>query len=421
MMNRRRTQKNAMKSDFFSGSPAFLRVLLRFVSVALALLVVACGGDAPPAQAAAPRKGEQRRPVELVAVSARQMDRTVAVQGTLAPDEQVVVSTRVAGHLSSISVDLGSAVTAGQVIAQVEPQDFRLRVEQARAARGQARASLGLADDDAKQAQVDIEQTSTVKQARATLDEAAANLERARQLRERKLVAPAEFDATNTAYLRAEAALESAREDARSRLALLGQRGSELALAQKELTDTQIRAPISGVVSVRTASAGEFLPAASPLVTIVRVDPLRLRVQIPERDAQAVQVGQPVKISLDGDRAAHSGQVARVSPALDETSRTLTVEAVVPNAGQKLRAGTFARAEITVSSEEVLAVPTSALVSFAGLEKLITVEEGKAVEKPVDTGRRAGGFVEIVSGVEAGTRVVLDPGNLQQGHSVEIK
>jgi HlyD family secretion protein len=401
----------------------FVRRMRGALWASLALsLVQGCGGDAPAAQASAPRRAEQSRSVELVAVSERQMDRSVAVQGTLAPDEQVVVSTRVAGHLSSISVDLGSAVTAGQVIAQIEPQDFRLRVEQARAARGQARASLGLADDDAKaKAQVDIEQTSAVRQARATLDEARANLERAKQLRDRKLVAPAEFDATNTAYLRAEAALESAREDARSRISLLGQRGSELALAQKELTDTQIRAPISGIVSMRSASAGEFLPAAAPLVTIVRVDPLRLRVQIPERDAQAVQVGQPVKVTLDGDQAAHAGTVARVSPALDEASRTLTVEAAIENPGQRLRAGSFARAEITVSSEPVLAVPESAVVSFAGIEKVITVERGKAVEKPVGTGRRAGGFIEILSGVDAGTQVVLAPGNLQQGQPVEIK
>jgi RND family efflux transporter MFP subunit len=309
-------------------------------------------------------------------------------------------------------------VAKGQVIAQIEAQDFRLLVEQARAALAQARAGLGL-DPNGAADDLELDQASSVREARATLDEAQANTERARTLRDRKLIAPAEFDATNTAALRAEAALDTAREDIRTRRALLAQRARELALAQKQLADTTIRAPLDGVVSVRSASAGEFLQAASPLVTIVRVNPLRLRVEVPERDAQAIQVDQRVDVTVDGDSAVYEGKIARVSPAISQQTRTLAVEATVENhAG--LRAGSFARARIVVAQAEVPALPESAIVSFAGLEKVLMVAEGKAVEKPVRTGRHNEGYVEILSGVAAAEQVVNEPGTLQQGDPVIV-
>jgi HlyD family secretion protein len=390
------------------------------LSLLLAALVSlgACGDEAAAARAQPAQKKAAPREVRLLSVGTRSMARTVVVQGVLAPDEEVVVSTRVAGHLSSLAVDLGSVVAKDQVIAQLESQDFRLRVEQARAALAQARASLGL-EPDAPATDIDLEQTSAVREARATLDQASSNTQRAQQLRDRKLIAPAEFDTTNTAELRAEAALETAREDVRSRQAMVRQRASELALAQKQLADTTIRAPMDGVVSARTASAGEFLQAASPVVTIVRINPLRLRVDIPERDAQAVQVGQAVDMTVDGQEGSLQGKIARVSPAISAQSRTLAVEAMVDNPGG-LRAGSFARGTIVVSHGNVLAVPVTALVSFAGIHKVLTVEDGKAVEKQVKTGRTADGFVEVLEGVEADERVIDDPKNLQQGDPVVV-
>lgn len=385
-------------------------------------MLVGCAGEA--AQGGAPSGAKAQaapevRPVTLAVAELRPMSRVVAVQGTLAPDEQVVVSTRVPGYLASISVDLGSKVQKDQVIAQLDAQDYRLRVEQAKSAEGQARATLGLSADG-KASDVDIEQTSAVRQARATLDEAKANLERAKQLLEKKLIPPAEFDATNTAYLRAEAALEAAREEMRTRLALLSQRKSEYSLATKQLSDTQIRAPLDGIVSLRSASAGEFLQAGAPVVTVVRIDPLRLRVEVPERDANMVEVGQDVKVAVEGDSRIYEGKVARVSPALNLQTRTLTVEAEIANPGS-LRAGAFARAQIMVASDDVLTVPESAVVTFAGIEKVITVTDGKAVEKRITTGRRSEGFVEVLTGLEMGERVVVAPGNLQQGQPVDVR
>jgi RND family efflux transporter MFP subunit len=166
---------------------------------------------------------------------------------------------------------------------------------------------------------------------------------------------------------------------------------------------------------------GEFLAAGAPVFGLVRVHPLRLRVAVPERDAPSVRVGQTVRVLLEGDTAAHAGRVARLSPSIQEQNRTLIVEAEVANREGKLRPGSFARAEIVVEADRTaVMVPAPAVVTFAGLEKVFVVKDGKAVEKRIRTGRRSGDRVEILEGVAAGEPVVADPGNLVGGTPVTV-
>ncbi|MFP5287571.1 MAG: efflux RND transporter periplasmic adaptor subunit [Thermoanaerobaculia bacterium] len=124
---------------------------------------------------------------------------------------------------------------------------------------------------------------------------------------------------------------------------------------------------------------------------------------------------------MEGDPAPHQGRVARISPAISEENRTLLVEAEAPNQDGRLKPGSFAQAEIVIeASEPAVLVPASAIVTFAGIEKVIGVEDGKAVEKRVQTGRRAGDQVEIVDGVKAGDAIVVAPGNLVTGQPVTV-
>jgi RND family efflux transporter MFP subunit len=142
---------------------------------------------------------------------------------------------------------------------------------------------------------------------------------------------------------------------------------------------------------------------------------------VPERETPGIRIGQPVQLTVEGDPARYTGRIARISPAISEENRTLLVEAEVPNSSGALRPGSFARAEIIVqAADPAVLVPASAIVSFAGVEKVIGVEEGKAVEKRVKTGRRAGERVEIVDGVKAGEAVVLEPGNIVTGEAVKV-
>jgi RND family efflux transporter MFP subunit len=347
--------------------------------------------------------------------------RTVTATGTLAADEQTVLGTKVVGRLAEVSVDLGSPVKQGQPIAHIDTKDYQYRLDQAVAALKQARVRLGLpadGDDD----RVDAAQTAVVRQARALLDQAQLSRDRMARLWDQQLVARAELDAAVSALQVAEGRYQDAIEEVQNRRAVLLQRRSEVELARQQLADTAIVSPIDGAVVERQASVGQYLAPGAPVVTLVRLHPLRLRISVPEREAQSVRPGQPVRVTVDGDATVHPGRVARLSPAISEQNRTLLVEAEIPNVAHRLRPGSFAKAEVVVQSgDRVVTVPASALVTFAGVEKVFTVRGGKSEELRVTTGRRLGDQVEIVAGVKAGDPVVVQPGNLVGGQAVTME
>jgi RND family efflux transporter MFP subunit len=343
----------------------------------------------------------------------------VTANGTLAAFDQTTVSVKVPGRLKAIGVDLGSVVSKGQVIAQVESDDYRLRVQQAEASLAQARARLGLAPDGTDDV-VDPEKTATVRQARAVLDEARFNRDRAQKLVEQGIIAKAEFDTANSTFKVAEGRYQDAYEEIRNRQGILAQRRSEVALARQQLKDTAVIAPLDGIVQEKRASTGEYLAAGAPVVNIVRMDPLRLRAEIPERESHTVRPGQNVRVTVEGDTNVYVGQIMRLSPVIAEQNRILVVEADVRNNG-KLRPGSFAHAEIVTNDAKMaVTVPNNAIVTFAGIEKVLVVQNGKALEKPITTGRRNGEFTEIVAGVNVGEKVILEPGNLQTGQEVQV-
>ncbi|MGK3964489.1 efflux RND transporter periplasmic adaptor subunit [Sorangium sp. So ce118] len=346
------------------------------------------------------------------------VEQTIDISGTLDADEQVTVGAKLPGRVASIAVDLASPVQRDQVIAQLETRDYELRIEQAAAALAQSRAQLGL-PQDGPDTELDVENTAIVREALATLKEAQANQIRARNLAQEGLMSGMDRDAAEAAAVRAETAVQSAREEVRIREATVRQRRSELRMARQQLADAVVRSPIDGIVQARRASVGQYLAAGAPIVEIVRIDPLRLRVAIPETEAAGVRAGQQVRVTVPGDSAVHAGTVARLAPALDQQSRTLLVESDIKNPGH-LRPGSLVSAQIVVSSKPAPSVPASAIVRFAGLTKVITVENGKAKEKQVATGRAAGDRIEIVSGLAAGESVVAKPGSLQQGQPVRV-
>lgn len=403
-----------------------LAVAKRMVSglalIAAALIPLGC--EQSPGPAAAPPSETQRqqpRQVRLVPAAVEVVDRRVSATGTLAADEQVVLGTKVAGRIGELLVDLGSRVRRDQTVARLDPTDAQLRVDQAVAALQQARARLGLAPEGTDD-RVDPEHTSLVRQARAVLDEARLTRARTERLWKQELIAQAQVDTAVSSLAVAEARYQDAIEEVRTRQAVLLQRRSELELARQQRADTVVTSPIEGAVSERRASVGEYLAAGAPVVTLVKLHPLRLRLAVPERDATAVRVGQPVVVTVEGVAGEHRGRVARISPAISEQNRTLLVEAEVPNEGAALRPGAFAKADIVLAGDlRVVTVPGAAIVTFAGVEKVLTVDKGRAVEVRVTTGRRLGNRVEIVTGIAAGTPVVGQPGNLTGGQPVAVQ
>jgi RND family efflux transporter MFP subunit len=392
----------------------------RLLALALLLLVAlaGCGGD--QSATAIIENSPPPRQVKMATAVETKVARTVSATGTLAAEDQVVLGTKVVGRLGEISVDLGSRVRKGQAIARIDPSDYRLRVDQAAAALQQARVRLGLPAEGTSD-KIEPEQTATVRQAAATLKEARLTHDRMAKLWEGNYIARAELDAAVAQLAIAESQYQNALEEVRIRQGLLFQRRSELEIARQQLADTIIVSPMDGAVSERQASVGQYLAAGAPVVTLVRMDPLRLRLPVPERQAGSVRVGQPVELTVEGDSRRYSGRVVRLSPAISENNRTLLIEAEVPNRDGALRPGSFAKADIIVEAgEQIVTVPRDAVITFAGIDKVLTVEEGKAVEKRVRTGRRIGDQIEIVEGVTAGYQVIVDPGNLVAGQPVKF-
>ncbi len=383
--------------------------------LALLLLASGCdrsgnGGGRPPSAPVT---------VQVSPAETRPLDRSLTVLGTLLAMDQAPVSIKVTGRLNTLLVDVGSPVKAGEVMGQVEPRDYDLRLRQAAALLSQARARLGLpleGDSDT----VNPESLNTVREAKALFEEAEKGVERVRKLQAQSIASEAELERATAEYQVTLNRYQDALQDVRERQALLAQRRAEFDIARQQVTDTSLRAPFDGVVQERLVNVGQFLTSGTPVVTLVRVNPLRLRLEVPERQSHLVKTNQEVRVTFEGDPQAHAARIVRVSPALNERTRSLTVEAEMPNPGT-LRPGSFARAEILVErAAPATVIPADSLVTFAGTEKVLLVRTNRAVERVVTTGRRQDGWIEVLKGLPAGEGVIRQPGSLQNGEPVQV-
>jgi RND family efflux transporter MFP subunit len=356
--------------------------------------------------------------VTTAVVASAALVRSIVVTGTLAAEDQVALGFKVPGRVAEVGVDLGSPVKEGQVVARLIPTDFELRVRQAQAALVQARVRLGLTPDG-NQTTVDPEKTALVRQRRAVAQEARLNRDRMQTFVDRGISPRAALDTAIAALEVAEGQYEDALEEIRTREGVLAQRLSELELARQQLEDTVLRSPLDGAVRERRVTIGEYRAPGEPVVTIVRTRPLRLQLAVPERETAGLRAGLTVVVRVEGDSTSHHGRLERIGAAIDETNRTLPVEAMVPNQSDLLRPGQFATAEIVISeSDRALVVPVDAIVTFAGVQKVLTVRNGVASEQRIRTGRRDAGRVEVLEGLSAGDIVIRSPGDLVDGAPV---
>lgn len=403
MFMRKRTNRTI---QFFLGT-----------GIAFALLSVS-GCRKEPAATAKP--AEAPRPVRVTQARVEPVERVVKSFGSLSAYEQATLSTEVAGRIDKIFVDLGAVVKTGDIIAQIDPRDYRLHLQQSEAMLAQARVQLGLpleGDDDT----IAPEQTSQVRQMRAMLEEARANRDRIRSLSAQRIISASEVETAEAAHEVASSKHEESLQDVRMRLALVAQRRAEVRIARQQLEDSTLRAPFDGMIQERRANLGEYVSASAPVVTLVRVDPLRLRLEVSEREAHKLATGQQVRLTLQGTTNLYLGAVKRLSPALDEQSRMLRVEADVPNKAN-LRPGSFVTAEIVVNqTDPAVIIAADAIVTFAGVEKVFVVESARAVERSILTGQRHGASVEVIRGLKEGETVILQPGNMRTGQMVLVQ
>lgn len=357
----------------------------------------------------------------LVGVEKRDLRRDVSSVGSLFAFDEVAVSSEIEGRVDKVFVDLGDHVAAGQALVQVSPVELGLARDQQQASLQATRAKLGLVEgaEDVP----DPKLAAEAKRAAADLDDAESKYRRAKSLFDDGLIPKGTLDEAEAKYHSARAAYDMSLQSVENLRAELRQRKASYALAEKKLGDAVIRAPFPGQVKERSVVTGQYLRVQTPVMVIVRVDPLRVRVKVPERVAGWISIGQAVRVEVEAfPGKTFTGTVARMSPSVDAQTRTLEVEALLKNADGQLKPGFFAKA--TIASNQVdsaLMVPEAAVRYVFGVYKIFTVKDNTLHEQEVKLGERSGDDVEIVEGLSAKDTIAIAPEGqeLRDGSPVE--
>lgn len=396
------------------------RTLIAVSLLSLSMLAAACSSKSKEASAKPASIEEDRAaPIQVTTapVVERVTNREVEVVGSLAAEDEVTVSSQASGNLDDITVDLGTAVRRGQVIARIDQRELKLKVDQAQGTLHQAEARLGIKRGE----KIDPRKQPDVRLAFAALERARYDLNASRSLADSGDISRQQLDVYQKTLDQAEARYQAALENVRNLEAIIEEKRAALDLAKKQLSDTNIVSPINGVVKEKAASRGEYLQPGKPIVTIVQIDPLRLRADIPEYAAASVRTGQTMTLTVEAfPGRTFAARVVRIGPSLNEQTRALTVEGQVANPSNLLRPGMFAKSRLmTAKNVSAVMVPRGAVQVVAGLNKVFVIANGRASERIVKTGAADGDLIEIVEGVRPGDNVAtsnLD--KLQEGSLV---
>jgi RND family efflux transporter MFP subunit len=378
------------------------------IIVALSIAAAACqqtsGQTATPGGgrgAGRGGRGGQAVSTQTTQVQRMSVQREVDLSGTLLSPDQAKVSSEVAGIIREVPIQLGTEVKTGDVLVRLEPRELQLALDRAESALRQVEAQLGIDRAQDKQPPAD-EQVASVRQAMANRDDARASFERAQQLNARGLLTRADRDTAETRLKVTDANYQAALDTVHSLKASLQDRRASYELAQKKLADAVIKAPVAGSISERLVQPGEFIRENTPVATIVQMNPLKLKTAIQEKHASLIKPGQAIEFDVEAFlNRKFKGKIAYVSPAVDQTTRTFAVEALVDNSDRQLKPGFFAKGVVlTRVDENVLAVPEDAISTLAGVSTVYVIDNGKARQQQISLGARKDKLVEVTSGLK---------------------
>jgi RND family efflux transporter MFP subunit len=380
----------------------------------VAAAVTGCGSENATLSAAA-----TPAPIAIASAPAesRPIDRFLRVTGSLLADEQAEVSAEAAGRVIETPVERGTRVAQGALLVRVSADETSAQLQEAEANAGQIEARLGLTGGQA----FDAMHVPDVRNARASLDFAEGEFKRIGSLLEQKVVSQSEYDQRRTQVEAARQQYQMAQNVAEQSYRSLEAARARVALARKALADTAVRAPFAGLVAERAVSIGDYVTRGARVATVVRVDPLRIEMTIPEQSVSLVKVGQPVRLTVDAYPGEEfTAKIRYISPSLRADQRALTVEAIASNPDGRLKPGLFATASIQQpQSAPALLVPATAVETTSGTSRVYVVKADKVEERIVTTGEVVGPKVEITSGLVKGDVVASEPkGRLTDGSVV---
>jgi len=399
--------------------------VLMLLLVAVGAFIAACGG--PKANVRKEETANTPPPaVDVTTATAikRDLPRFFEATGSLAGDQQTDVAPQTSGKVVAVGVDIGSPVRRGQMLVRLDDAELKLRVEQAAAQVQQAKANVRQAEEKIglRSGQAfDPNRVAEVAAARVALDLAEKNLRRAEKLIESGDVSRQFYDEQRSRRDQLKEQYDVALAQARQSYAgvdvartSVANAEAALALAKQNLSYAVIPSPMDGFVAERTADLGEYVSPQQKVATVVRTNPLRVRIDIPEQAIPEVRVGQSVSATTSAwPDQNFAGRVARIAPNVSAQSRTLTVEAEIENSSGALKPGQFATVRILQErAEPAVLVPARAVVTEAGVSRVFVIKNGHAEQRLVQTGQTDGDLIEIRQGVAVDEQVATS--NQQQ-------
>lgn len=382
-------------------------------------------------------------PVTVAGVTVRPIERVVDAVGTLKGWDEVTVGAKKVGRVVRIHHDIGDRVRPGEVLVDCEREDAELAVSQAEKQLLADLAKLGMSVMTAVPKElpdlgkVDVNALPSVVEASVALERARNNLTRERNLMGKGAGTLQDLQNVENDVRSAEARLANAILGARSSIAAALGTKVMLDMRRQALRDMQICAPVPSqvppalkgkltyAVAKRAVSEGQMIREGDAVYDLAVENPLRLWLNVPERYAAEVRVGQEVRLRVGSHpNEVFPAAVTRINPTVATDSRSFQVEASVANDAGKLRPGGFAKAEIVTDRDaRSTFVPLEAIVRYAGVTKLFTVgADNKAHAVPVETGREGPGWVELTTGLAADSRVVTTgQSRLADGTSVAVR
>lgn len=395
--------------------------MIRYFSsflVALSLVVAGCSRQAPVEA----KQDSGLVAVRVAPVVAREVQRVVESVGTLYPYDETLISAEIEGRVDEVKVDLGDQVTEGQVLVHIQDEEQRYLLAQNEAQLRQALVRVGLKNEGDRLK--DIREAPDVRRAQADLFDAEQRYKRVRNLVDQAVASQQDLDQAQARFQSMQAAYDAALNQTRNILQTIEQYKAQLDLQRKKLRDANVRAPYAGAIKDRQVNVGLYVRPNSPLLTLVRVNPVRLRLEVPERMAPWVRTGQVAEVSLEAfEGRKFQGKIWRISPTVDQTKRTFVVEALIDNPNGQLKPGSYARARVpTDKIEKITLVPARAVNYVFGANKAYVVSGAGTIEaREVKLGDRFDDNVEIIEGLREGERVATNQLNrLETGVKVRI-
>ena len=371
----------------------------------LSLGLTACREAPKTAQASA---NPSTTAVPVVPAASAELPSFYEASGTVRARTSAVLASKILGLVREVKVRTGDPVGAGQLLVTIDSRDLDVAIRQAQAAREEALSGRGEVDH-------------AIAAAQANLDFAKASFGRMQELYGKKSISDQEYDEASSKLKSAQAGYDLAVARRATVAARIQQASEAVSSAEVMRGYAEIHAPFGGVVTEKPVEPGSMAVPGTPLLTVEQASTLRLEVPVEESFLPSVRAGQPVTVTLDSFDRTLEARVSEIAPQVDPASRAFLAKIDLPNIPH-LRSGVYGRARFSRGARQAVVIPIAAVTEQGQLQSVMVVEQGAARTRLVTLGQKQGDTVEVLSGLQAGERVVSPrPAALADGARVEIQ